>query len=373
MRAIDRGAARLLRSVVVRPQPAGTGAALDTTDAARAGRVLLGVALVGSAAGISAWLLLRHRTAPPAEPATPPRSDAADDVRLGQLNAHNLFDAVDDPHHQDDLPTAADYEVHLHKLALTVRDTMQAPDVITLEEVENQQVLDALVAQPELAPFHYVPVLREGRDPRGIDVAVLYRADRMRETAVTTIDPSSPSPSGRLSKTFTRPPLAIDLQPLASTGDDARVRVIAAHFTSRLQGEDGEDRRRRQAIDLATAIDGFRQLDASLPIAVAGDLNMTAAEAPYALLVGTADAAAAPRLLAPLDQLDSATRYSYRYGSARDLFDHVLLTPISGWSAVDAAIPHSNSDASAASIRDAASPAGSSDHDPVLVTLRHAG
>jgi hypothetical protein len=240
--------------------PATTSApsANGTLRSGRAPWVIGGVVLAGvAAAALATWLIRRDRSGdgPGPGPGTDPEPLPDQLISVGQLNAYNLFDTVDDPKKQDDVATPAEYDLHLRKLALTLRDGMGAPDVVTLQEVENEQVLRDLVARPEIAALGYVPVLREGRDPRGIDVAVLYRGDRLAEASVATWDTDGVSPSGRKQKDFTRPPLVVELTPRGGAdGAQAGARSITAvalHLTSRLQGTDGERRRSQQAASVA--------------------------------------------------------------------------------------------------------------------------
>ena len=75
--------------------------------------------------------------------------------------------------------TPEDYARKLTKSALVIRDALGAPTLVAVQEVENLDVLDALAAQPELAPFGYGAILVDGLDPRGINVGLLYRKDRV--------------------------------------------------------------------------------------------------------------------------------------------------------------------------------------------------
>lgn len=343
-----------------------------------------GLALLG-AAGLGAWLLARRGgdpvTPPPTAPATPatpapptgpapaptPLPQPTLDVRVGQLNVKNLFDTVDDPRRQDDVPTTEQHELHLRKLALTVRDVLHAPDVIALQEVENEQVLRELASHPELAGLGYEGILREGRDPRGIDVALLYRRDRVEPVSVETWDPLGASPSGRRTRTFTRPPLVVDFAPAGAGDAGPRLRIATAHLTSRVQGTDGERRRADQAAALAAGIDAAA---GGAALVLAGDLNMAPGEAPYEALVGPRDAATGPRLLEPLSAIPLEDRYSYRRGRTRELLDHVLVTPRAGVQVSEPTITHVNTQATAAAVRDADHPAGASDHDPAVVRVR---
>src|SRR5687767_762799 len=83
---------------------------------------------------------------PPAPEAATARKapDPATTLRITQVNMWNMFDTVDDPKLGDQLPTKAEYEARIKKFALTISGVLGAPDVLSLNEVENQRVLDDL-------------------------------------------------------------------------------------------------------------------------------------------------------------------------------------------------------------------------------------
>lgn len=121
-------------------------------------------------------------------------------------------------------------------------------DVVVLEEVEDQALLDRLA---ESAGYP-TALLVEGRDPRGIDVAVLSRV------------PLRGYRTHREEAVFSRDCLEVHLEgPLAMV-------LLCNHFKSRLhQGHNQDERRRAQAervLELARE-------QADQPVLVLGDLN----------------------------------------------------------------------------------------------------
>jgi endonuclease/exonuclease/phosphatase family metal-dependent hydrolase len=307
-------------------------------------------------------------TTSPVPPAAP------DPVRIGQLNAGNLFDAVDAPRVQDTVLTTAQLDAKLGKLALVIRDTMGAPDVVALQEVEHVDVLRALADHPHLRELGYEPLLVEGSDPRGIDVGYLYRPARLDLVALEQRRTTYVSPAGRNIQLFTRPPLVATFRPRAGAEDaaaGASFTLVNNHFTSRLQGEAGASKRLLQAAFVASIADGragVANLDPSRTI-VLGDLNEGLGDPAYRSLVAPAIDGAPVPLVNVLLRLPDADRYSWRDGSRRELLDHVLVAPALDPAVLEVAVPHVNTTATAADRRDPASPAGSSDHDPVVVTL----
>jgi len=130
-------------------------------------------------------------------------------ISIMTFNVENLFDTVDDPGKNDEtfLPLAAKQngahrekcaeidverwreqclnwdwgeEVLERKLEVVARTVLQVddgrgPDIVALQEVENIRVLDRLRREHLAAAGYFEPVLVEGDDRRGIDVAFLTR------------------------------------------------------------------------------------------------------------------------------------------------------------------------------------------------------
>jgi predicted extracellular nuclease len=294
-------------------------------------------------------------------------------MTIGQLNAWNLFDTVDQPRVQDEVLTPADYELHLGKLALAIRDSMGAPDVIALQEVENELVLRDLAARPELRDFGYEPLIVEGSDPRGIDVAYLYRPSRVELLRHEQRRTTYLSPGGRNIQLFTRPPLVATFRPRAAAADaqaGAAITLVNNHFTSQLQGDDGARKRLLQAAFVASIADGTEGVELLDPqrVVVLGDLNEGVGDPAYLELV-TGPSEDSPALVNAADHLPLADRYSWRDGTHRSLLDHVLMPPALDARIGAVRIPHINSDPSEREAQVPGTPLRSSDHDPVVVSL----
>jgi len=140
---------------------------------------------------------------------------------------------------------------------------LPGPDIVVLQEVENERVLERL--RVALAPAGYLPgILIEGSDPRGIDQAVLSRLETARPPRLLGV------PFGAAGEGPGRGILAAAFRlPGPSRGE---LLVFAVHLPS--GGEPGMAR--RNAMDflggLAAALPGDRMA------VVAGDFNVTSAE-----------------------------------------------------------------------------------------------
>ncbi|MEI7660869.1 MAG: endonuclease/exonuclease/phosphatase family protein [Bacteroidota bacterium] len=107
--------------------------------------------------------------------------------KIAFYNTENLFDTIDDPNKNDNdfLPgskvawTSQRYNLKVQHIAkvLVAIDSINLPAVIGMAEIENIGVLNDLVNTPPLLKGKYKTILEEGPDPRGIDVALIYRSD----------------------------------------------------------------------------------------------------------------------------------------------------------------------------------------------------
>lgn len=110
-----------------------------------------------------------------------------DHFTIAFYNTENLFDTIDDPNKKDDEFTPNSkkqwnekrYQKKITNIAhvLSSIDKESLPTLIGLCEVENQKVLEDLVASPALAKGNYSIAHIESPDIRGIDVALLYRSN----------------------------------------------------------------------------------------------------------------------------------------------------------------------------------------------------
>ncbi len=110
-------------------------------------------------------------------------------VRLMFYNVENLFDTFDDPltNDQEFLPngskrwTFTRYKKKINNIAkvITAIGQWEAPEMIGLCEIENQKVLEDITKSTALSKINYGIVHKESPDKRGIDVAILYRKDRV--------------------------------------------------------------------------------------------------------------------------------------------------------------------------------------------------
>lgn len=110
-------------------------------------------------------------------------------IRVGFYNVENLFDIYNDSLKRDDAFTPSGdyhwtsykYKDKLKKLSrvITAMGGWEPIEVLGLCEVENRRVLIDLIKETALDEINYQIIHHESPDNRGIDVAMIYNADKI--------------------------------------------------------------------------------------------------------------------------------------------------------------------------------------------------
>lgn len=199
-------------------------------------------------------------------------------------NVENLFDTRDDPKTNDDEFTP---QGDLHWTQRRMWDKlygvyktltmMDLPDVVGLAEVENKYVLRNLCEGTPLSQVGYRYVHYDSPDRRGIDVALIYRADRFRVHSSRPIGVSDSA-----SDFFTRDILLIEGSTIA--GDS--IYLLLNHWPSKRGGDEADRHRLRIASLLRSKMDSLYADHPDAVVLAMGDLNATTAEAPVSEAMG---------------------------------------------------------------------------------------
>jgi predicted extracellular nuclease len=348
----------------------------------------------------TALLIRDHAKLPaPVRPARP------GEIAIGTLNVRRLYDDVAGNNQQtsctgqtigySDALSSAEYQRRLTKTARYVLEVMAAPDILALQEVENQKVLDDLAARIALlAPnVVYRGLLVDGNDPGGIDVGFLVREGRalMPGARITQYGKNRTlSFSGGC--LHDRPPLL--LEALAATGKRP-LAVLANHVRSmnnigdcRLSGPDFVCRKRlEQAADIAATVAALQSSQPSRALVVVGDLNAFPFSDGHVDVVGIIRGTARlqgdpapdsqlaplidhvePNLIDAVAFLPEAERYSFVFAGSLQQLDHALLSLAAFARFSGVAFARGNVDAPALDA-DGEAPLGVSDHDGLVVYL----
>ena len=241
-------------------------------------------------------------------------------ICLVSYNVENLFDCYDDSLTNDEefLPTALRrwtpyrYWNKLHAVAraLTMIGGDRAPDLVALCEVENDSVLYDLTRRSALRTVRYDYLVTTSSDPRGIDVALLYKSTSYRPFAYRSLRlPTEAVPAGR----HVRDVLCVSGELV--TGDT--LDIFVCHLPSRLNGRQSTRLRYSVTSLMRSAIDSLCALRTVPLIVVMGDFNDTPDS--YALSPLIHDNA--------LHCITQELQGSYRYKGKWEQIDHLYLSP----------------------------------------------
>jgi uncharacterized protein len=332
------------------------------------------------------WVPLRvtppHRQPPTAEPL------GADAVTLASYNLEGFHDSCDSAIAPDD------YRKMLGVRACGVANLLGNPDVIGVQEVENDRALTDLAheirartlpfADPRVPGGSYAAAIVEHPPAQGMNVGFLYRRDRVQlvstriYTACTGLPNRDHLPRCTLEdgtdgrELYDRPPLLARFE-LVHTG--GRFNVIVNHFKSMIGGEE-ETRSTRDAMAKHNLeiVHDLKQTEPAVPVFVMGDLNDRPASSPLATLTANGT------LYDPHARVPPDDEYTYVFDGVSEVLDYILTEP-DAWDgpsplATDFRPLHINADYGSVPVSDlrGACTRGDQheravDHDPVILRL----
>lgn len=302
-------------------------------------------------------------------------ADAAGKLTVAQMNLWNFFDDKDAPAPmRDEVLTTEQYQIKLEKISKAIVE-LGLPDLISVNEVENQEVLEALAATDALKGAGYKVAIGPTNDLRGINVAALYKGDKLEVAGIEQPNPKMSFPTdaagGQIDEAllYPRAPLVVDFRlkgaEQAKDGSDL-LTVAINHFKSKRGGDGPEARRQMQGEYLGEWLDKRAAKTPPAAQIVIGDLNATYADGAYRNLAMRKDGSArfhdAPLALPEKD------RYTYWFQGKGDMLDHVMVSNAKKDAIDSVKILHVNANKNP--YRDEWNPAkvkGFSDHDPTLV------
>ena len=242
----------------------------------------------------------------------------------------NLFDTVDDPQIKDEdfLPGGykgwdeSRYHTKIQNLASVIAGLGSAygPDVLGAIEMENQQVLRDLAADPQLVEHNYQIVHFDSPDPRGIDCALLYKPGRFTVTGQRAV--RQPLPDTTMG---TRDLLIVNGLLLGEP-----ITFLVCHWPSRRGGEKALNRRLTVAQQTRQVIDEQLKTNPSARLVLMGDMNDSPTDSSVLHILGTsAEMGKLPprKLYNPFYNLQIDGKGTMYYRSRPDVFDMMVLSP----------------------------------------------
>lgn len=195
--------------------------------------------------------------------------------RVMFYNVENLFDPFNDSLTRDDefTPDGARHWTWnkmekkingIFKVIMAVGE-FDPPVIVGFCEVENGFVMHRLIKETPLSKFDYRMVHRESPDPRGIDVALIYRPDRfqlLEKDFFRVVFPDEPTRRTR------------EILYAKGLMSKDTLHVFVNHWPSKFGGElESESGRYAAAYTLKHKVDSIRVFYPDARILIMGDLN----------------------------------------------------------------------------------------------------
>lgn len=285
--------------------------------------------------------------------ATPVPVAAANELTIANFNMERFFDTVNDPGTSDVALTATAFANRLNKASLAIRNVLNMPDVIGIEEMEHLSTLQALAAkissdavaagQPDP---NYQAFLVEGNDVGGIDAALLVKST-INVISVEQVGKNATfiQPDGAAALLNDRPPLVLTAT-AAQPGSDTSLpfTMVVNHLRSLLGVDDPVDgprvraKRAAQAEFLANLLQAHQA--AGENVVSVCDCNAFEFSDGYVDVLGTITGKPAPPdqvVLASPDLVDPDftdlvttlphdQQYTYDFNGSHQVLDHVVVS-----------------------------------------------
>lgn len=201
-------------------------------------------------------------------------SKSSSSFYVANWNVENLFDTIDDPTKNDEWFTP-ESEINWTEQKLHVKMTNLArlikymnngdgPDLLGIEEVENQQLLVDLIDK-YLDKKEYKVAYSESPDARGIDNALIYNSSKFGVESINPIKIDFDQPKSSRDILFVR---------LVEHSSKEIFNVFVNHWPSRREGlKKSEKFRINAAVSLSKSIEEIKQKNPNANIIILGDFN----------------------------------------------------------------------------------------------------
>jgi len=253
-------------------------------------------------------------------------SDKINQYAIGFYNLENLFDTVDDPRSlDDDFTETSDknwtekrFRKKVKKLGQVIsnmgyEEIKFPPVLLGVAEVENSDVLDALVGSKFLHKKEYDYVHFDSPDERGIDTALLYRKEYfsvIKQEAHTVYLTDE-----RGMRDYTR-----DILYVYGELEDQPLHILVNHWPSRRRGADETKHKRKEAADRNLEILGnIYSEDPNAKVVIMGDFNDDPNSESVKKLVTT-------EMYNPMEVLLTKYQGTLSYRDTWYLFDQIIIS-----------------------------------------------
>lgn len=252
----------------------------------------------------------------------------AQQITVVSYNVENLFSPGSEPANPDTAFTPAgkmhwttarlDSKLHSVARAIIAAGEWEMPDIVGLCEVETHSVLSRLTEGTPLRAGDYGIIHRDSPDRRGVDVALLYRRERLRALCSAWVAVMVDSTA----RAYSRDVLYTAFE--VPTGDT--LHVVLCHWPSRYGGGvEKESARKRAARRTRRLTDSIQEVSPAARIVVMGDFNATPEEDVFAILTAPRRGLGRLHIHPPVPE-GAAGLASYKYRGVAQSIDLFLLS-----------------------------------------------
>jgi predicted extracellular nuclease len=253
-------------------------------------------------------------------------SEKTNHFSIGFYNLENLFDIVDDPKTLDDDFTEFSekkwnekrFREKIKKLGRVIssigyQDIKHPPVLLGVAEVENADVLEALVSSKFLKKKGYDFVHFDSPDERGIDTALLYRKDYFSVVRKETFTVYLTHEKGE--RDYTR-----DILYVHGLLEDQPLHIMVNHWPSRRKGtKETEHKRIAAAKRILQIIEGIYEEEKDPRVVIMGDFNDDPQSESIKLLT-------TQRFYNPMDVLLTKYEGTLSHRDNWHLFDQIIIS-----------------------------------------------
>lgn len=252
-----------------------------------------------------------------------------------ELNAENLFDCTrEGTEDVTFLPQSGrhwSYTRYWKKLDLLSKALISMgrngpPDIICIEEVENDSVMRDLTQRAILRRAGYRYVITHGNDIRGINVALLYQPETFKLLLKEHVTPKNKK--GKPIKTRD----ILHIKGRLTNGEG--LHLFVCHFSSKAGGSSATDNRIQEAVTLNHAKENVLKKEPYAKIVIIGDFNEDLSSKDLKTSIGysfcTDKDIPTPSHLYNISSRKSAFHSkitgTYKYGGYWDVIDQCIIT-----------------------------------------------
>ena len=188
-------------------------------------------------------------------------------------NLENLYDTLNDPLKDDDEFTKEGvkkwngykYKEKLKKLSEIIEKMGDddGPEILGVSEIENKQVLEDLVATPKLASRRYKIAHFDSPDRRGVDVALIYKANYFKPINAVAVTVKEEGNDDFITR---------DILVVTGVLSNDTITFMVNHWPSR-RGNGSEDKRILAATVARRQVDSLVKINPNAKVILMGDFN----------------------------------------------------------------------------------------------------